>query len=143
MIGDGECRSECEQLAVQLEIEDSIEFWGIRHDVSDILRAVDVFTLTSVSEAASLTLLEAMASSCPSVITDVGGNAEHVTHGKEGLLAPRGDSQKIAKHLATLLSKPDVAATMGKNARDRVVRDFNLQQVIEDYASHYRELTTQ
>ena len=48
------------------DLKDSIEFWGIRHDVLKILRTNDTSALTSVSEAASLTLFEAMASQCPS-----------------------------------------------------------------------------
>ena len=44
------------------------------------MRAADVFALTSVSEAASLTLLEAMASGLSVVVTDVGGNPEIVLY---------------------------------------------------------------
>jgi glycosyltransferase involved in cell wall biosynthesis len=140
LVGDGECREACEALCRGLGLQDSIEFWGIRHDVPEILRAIDVFSLTSVSEAASLTLLEAMASGCPAVLTDVGGNAEHVTHGVEGLLAPRSDSQAIGEQLLELLSSPNNCEVMGAAARKRVERDFDLTHVIEQYAAHFQKL---
>lgn len=140
LVGDGETRSDCEYLADQLGISNSIEFWGIRHDVPDILRAVDVFTLTSVSEAASLTLLEAMASGCPSVLTDVGGNAEHARHKEEAFLAPRGHFEDIAAHLIALLRDSELAAEMGSKARHRVMKEFDLESVINEYSDHFHTL---
>ena len=140
LIGDGECRPDCEALAKELGLADSIDFWGVRHDIPEILRAIDVFTLTSVSEAASLTLLEAMASSCPAVVTDVGGNAEHVRHEREGYLVGRGDHETLGCHLATLLRDKQQAIGMGKLARERVERHFNLEDVIEDYSGYYTQL---
>lgn len=140
LVGDGECRAQCEAQAKDLRLTDSIEFWGIRHDVPEILKAIDVFTLTSVSEAASLTLLEAMASGCPSVLTNVGGNGEHVIHGHEGFLAPRGDSEAIGKHLIDLLSNSEKAKSMGKKARRRVEREFDLTKIINQYHDLYCKL---
>lgn len=140
LVGDGQERQACEQLSRQLGLGESVEFWGIRGDVADILRAVDVFTLTSISEAASLTLLEAMASECPAVVTDVGGNGEHVSEGIEGYLVPRGDDARLAERLIELLSDPDRAQQMGQLARQRVVRQFELTDVIRAYGDHYRAL---
>ena len=142
LVGDGECRQKCEALSRDLGLEKSIQFWGIRHDVSDILRAIDAFALTSVSEAASLTLLEAMASGCPAVLTDVGGNSEHVTHGIEGFLAPRSDSQTLGKYLVELLSDRQRCDAMGDAARKRVENDFDLAGVIERYAAHFQTMTS-
>ncbi len=92
LVGDGTLRSELEALVRQLSIERQVCFLGVRSDVPAILQAADVFALTSLSEAASLTLLEAMASSLPVVVTEVGGNPEIVRHGIEGILVPRGNA---------------------------------------------------
>ena len=141
LVGDGECRAHCESLAKDMGIDESIEFWGIRHDIPEILKAIDVFTLTSVSEAASLTLLEAMASGCPSVLTKVGGNEEHVTHGREGFLAPRSGSEEVGKYLAELLSDQNKARKMGESARLRVEQEFDLKQIIDQYHELFRKLS--
>ncbi len=140
LVGDGQERQACEQLSRHLGLGESVEFWGIRGDVADILRAVDVFTLTSISEAASLTLLEAMASQCPAAVTDVGGNGEHVAEAVEGYLVPRGDDTRLAQRLIELLSDPDRAQEMGRAARQRVLRQFELTDVIRAYGDHYRAL---
>jgi glycosyltransferase involved in cell wall biosynthesis len=89
MVGDGPLRGELENLAIELRIVDRVKFLGIRADIPDLMRAANVFALTSLSEAASLTLLEAMASGLPVVVTAVGGNPEIVRHEREGLLFPR------------------------------------------------------
>jgi glycosyltransferase involved in cell wall biosynthesis len=93
MVGDGPLRPELEALARELGIAERVRFLGIRRDVADLLRASDAFALTSVSEAASLTLLEAMATGLPVVVTAVGGNPEIVRGGVDGLLVPRGDAE--------------------------------------------------
>ena len=137
LIGDGEERSSCERLAHELGVSETIEFWGVRRDVASILRAVDVFALSSISEAASLTLLEAMASECPVVLTDVGGNAEHAIDGEHGRLVPRGDSQAMGQALVELLSDPERSRKMGQSARQRVIKQFDLVKTIEAYREQY------
>ena len=111
----GPLRGDLEYLVHGLGIEGRVRFLGVRYDVPDLLRAVDVFALTSVSEAASLTLLEAMASRLPVVVTAVGGNPEIVRDGVEGLLV-RGDADAAAAAFLRLLDDPAAAARMGERA---------------------------
>jgi glycosyltransferase involved in cell wall biosynthesis len=137
LVGDGPERAKIESLAAELGIADTIRFWGIRHDVPDILRAIDVFTLTSLSEASSLTLLEAMACECPVVVTDVGGNSEHLTDGIEGLLVPRQDHEKLGECLQAILLRPEWRERMALAGRQRVERQFSLQNTIARYEKLY------
>jgi L-malate glycosyltransferase len=99
-----------------------------------------VFALTSVSEGASLTVLEAMAAGRPIVLTDVGGNPELVRRNVDGLLPPRGDVDGIAQALATMLADPTLAARFGESAALRVRREFLLDRTIERYYELYRAL---
>jgi len=140
IVGDGERRVHLEQLAKDLGIDTSIEFLGVRNDISEILRVVDVFTLSSQSEASSLTLLEAMASECPIVVTNVGGNHEHLSDGEQGLLVPRGDATQLSRSIVRLLDSPDESHRLGKAARERVCRDFDLDTVVKSYSRLYQEL---
>jgi glycosyltransferase involved in cell wall biosynthesis len=137
LIGDGPEKVKMEALAESLGIDGTTKFWGIRHDVSDILRAIDLFTLTSVSEASSLTLLEAMACECPPVVTDVGGNSEHMTHGVEGWLAPRGDHAKLADQLQHALRNPELRSQAAAAARLRVEKQFKLSDTLARYEQLY------
>jgi glycosyltransferase involved in cell wall biosynthesis len=140
LVGGGPQEGFLRNLVEQLGLGDSVEFWGIRRDISDILQACDIFSLTSVSEAASLTLLEAMANGCPVAITDVGGNPEHITHGVHGLLSKRADPQGLAENLERLIRDPVEAARMSRAARDRVTRDFLLSRAICRYEELFSQL---
>ncbi len=140
LAGDGPLRADLTALVERLGIAKRVRFLGVRSDVPDLLQAVDVFTLTSLSEAASLTLLEAMAASLPVVVTDVGGNPEIVRHGMEGLLAPRGDETAIATALLAVLDDPHAAAAMGAAGRRRVEEHYQLSQTVEAYWRLYQRL---
>jgi L-malate glycosyltransferase len=141
LIGDGPLRAGLEGLTRQLGINARVRFLGVRTDVPDLLRAADLFALTSVSEAASLTLLEAMASGLPVVVTAVGGNPEIVRHGAEGLLVPRRDAAATAAALLQLLEHPETAAAMGSAGRKCVEERYQLSRTIDRYLGLYQRLS--
>lgn len=140
LVGDGPERPKLVELASRLGIRERVHFLGVRSDVPELLQAVDLFALTSVSEAASLTLLEAMASALPVVVTAVGGNPEMVRHGQEGLLVPRGDATATAAALEQFLSDPARAAAMGAAGRARVWERYRLDYTVSRYARLYARL---
>jgi L-malate glycosyltransferase len=137
LVGGGALRESLEQQTRSLGIVDRVQFMGIRQDVPAILQASDIFVLSSISEAASLTLLEAMASSIPVVVTDVGGNGEIVRNGVEGLLAPRGDATAIARACMELLSDSSRSSEMGLRGRARVEQCYQLKNTIDQYYRRY------
>lgn len=139
LVGDGPLRRELERLVLELRLEGRVRFLGVRDDVPALLQAADVFALTSVSEAASLTLLEAMASGLPVVVTAVGGNPEIVRHGVEGLLVPRGDAAAAGRALAAILSDPAMAHALGAAGRTRVEARYRLETTIAAYRDLYRQ----
>jgi len=114
-----------------------VKFLGVRHDVPELLGASNVFALTSVSEAASLTLLEAMASALPVVVTQVGGNPEIVREGVDGFMVRRGDASAATRRMLSLLEDPARALVIGESGRQRVRDHFNLADVIERYYQRY------
>ncbi len=140
MVGDGPLRAELERLAVELRVADRVKFLGIRADIPELMRAADAFALTSLSEAASLTLLEAMASGLPAVVTDVGGNGEIVRHEREGLLFPRGDAAACADAITRVFRDPALAARMGAAGRARAIERYQLGRTVEAYYELYSRL---
>jgi len=140
LVGDGPLRAELTAQAATLGIAERVRFLGVRSDVPELLAGSDIFTLTSVSEAASLTLLEAMASRLPVVVTAVGGNPELVRAGVDGLLVPRGDAAATAEAISTLLDTPARAQAMGQSGAARVAEVFRLERTIGRYYDLYTEL---
>jgi glycosyltransferase involved in cell wall biosynthesis len=139
LVGDGPLHAPLSNEARSLGIADHVKFLGIRDDIPLLLKAADVFVLPSLSEAASITLLEAMASGVPVVVTDVGGNSEIVRQGKEGLLVPRSDYRTMAQACLKILSDPDYAGVMGRNGRKRIEEFYRLEDTIAEYYRQYRE----
>jgi glycosyltransferase involved in cell wall biosynthesis len=137
LVGDGPLRPDLERQSAELGIADRVRFMGVRDNVASILRASDVFALTSVSEAASITLLEAMASELPVVITAVGGNPEIVRDGTDGLLVPRRSSAGVARALLRILSDGSMAAAMGRAGGERVRSRYRLDDTIGRYYQLY------
>jgi glycosyltransferase involved in cell wall biosynthesis len=137
LAGDGELRSELERQSRELGLESRIRFLGVRDDVPDLLHASDVFALSSVSEASSLTLLQAMGAGLPAVVTNVGGNPEIIRDGIEGLLVPRQDPTAFARALSELLADAGLRERMGSASRRRVDERFRLERTVQSYYDHY------
>jgi glycosyltransferase involved in cell wall biosynthesis len=140
LCGDGPLRNDLDALAQALGISERVRFLGVRRDVPAILKASTVFCLTSVSEAASLTVLEAMAAALPVVLTNVGGNPELVRDGVHGLLVPRSDPSAVATALTTLLNDSRYAARLASAAAQRVRHQFLLETTVARYYALYEEL---
>ncbi len=140
LVGDGDERAACQQLAQDLKIHDRVIFLGVREDVARLMAASDIFTLSSLSEGISVTLLEAMASGLPIATTDVGGNSEIVVDGQTGLLSPRRDAQALGHNLAQLIGSVDLRRRMGSAGRQRLVDRFTQAQMHNRYIEIYEKM---
>ena len=137
VVGDGELRAELAALAATPALAGRVHLLGDRSDVADLLRAFDLFVMSSRSEGYSIALLEACASALPIVATDVGGNAEIVRTGENGLLPPPADPGALADALRALLSDPARARTMGQAGREWVRREGSLAAMAARYEALY------
>ena len=70
LVGDGDLRAEMEKKAASLGVANSVIFTGVRHDVPDLMQAMDCFVFPSLYEGVPVTLIEAQASGLPCVISD-------------------------------------------------------------------------
>lgn len=100
------------------------------------LQQSDVFLLSSLSEGISNAALEAMACGLPVVTTRAGGMAEAVTDGVEGFVVPLRDPETMTEALDELWRQPELRRRMGAAGRERVLRDFRL----DDQAGAFLDL---
>jgi sugar transferase (PEP-CTERM/EpsH1 system associated) len=138
--GDGPMRSAIERLCSELKISDKVHLLGERHDIPQVLKACDVFTLTSIAEGISNTILEAMASALPVVATRVGGNPELVDHGVSGFLVSARDVAALTAAYESYLHDPKLKDEHGGNARARAEQKFSLERMASQYAQLYQGL---
>lgn len=139
--GDGEQRPQIEALIDELGIRPQVYMLGTRRDVADLLKAADVFLLSSISEGIPLTLIEAMAAGLPCVSTDVGGVGEVVINGLTGLLSPARDFENLAGQLRRVLLDAGLRRSLGEAGRDRAGRLFDAATMHNAYRSMYRQLS--
>jgi glycosyltransferase involved in cell wall biosynthesis len=100
-----------------------------------------VFALSSRSEGAPLSILEAMAAGLPVVSSRVGGVPELVVDGETGLLVPPGDPEALAVALGRLVADPGLRRRLGAAGRERTQRCFDVRRQRQDHLDRYaREL---
>jgi glycosyltransferase involved in cell wall biosynthesis len=114
---------------------------GERDDVPAVLRAVDLLLVPSWEEPFGRTVVEAMAMRVPVVATSVGGPAEIVRAGVDGLLLEPRRPERWAEAIESLLDEPDRLAKMGESGRDRALERFSLSAHVEAVIAAYRRVT--
>lgn len=117
-----------------------VVFLGERSDLPQIFNAMDVFVQTSLIEGMSNTILEAMATGVPTVVTARGGNVELVSDKVTGILFEPGDVTALAATLSLLAKNPTMRASLGLNGRDRAVKEFCLEKMVSAYSQLYTDL---
>jgi glycosyltransferase involved in cell wall biosynthesis len=140
VVGDGTRRAEAEALAAELGVADRVHFTGWRHDLADVMRAVEVLALPSRWEAFGIVNLEAMAAAKPVVGFAVEGIPEVVVHGETGLLSPAGAVDDLARDLVRVLTEPGLAARLGAAGRRRFAEHYVPEQMMQAHVDLYEEL---
>jgi glycosyltransferase involved in cell wall biosynthesis len=93
-----------------------------------------------ISELLGLVLLEAMMSGTPIIASGLGGIPEIVEHGRTGYLVEPGNVPELRERLAELLGKPELAARLGRQARERALDRYTWQACAERCLTVYNEL---
>lgn len=141
IFGDGPERGALEAQAQSLGIADQVVFAGYRADVRQLLPALDAFVFPSLKEAMGLAVVEAMLAALPVVVHEIGGLPEVVKPGT-GYLVAAGDEQKMALHIADLLSEPERAQSMGRAAYDWANSEFSAEAMASRTIDTYQQLLT-
>lgn len=131
-VGDGppEYANKLRQEARALGLDDRLIWAGSRDDMAAAYSAFDIACSSSYSEGLPNVVAEAMACSCPCVVTDVGDSA--VVVGDTGRVVPPNDSVAISNALAQLLRlDPEGRSQLGVQARMRIVKQFSVERMIE------------
>jgi glycosyltransferase involved in cell wall biosynthesis len=128
IVGDGPLRKQLSEQALALGLSGHVFFEGFQEDVRPYLLAANAFVLTSHKEGLPLAILEAMACGLPCVVTDVGGNAEAITHRVQGLVVPPASVDEVANAISYLVTHPRECAEMSRMARKRVCEAFDVQE---------------
>jgi colanic acid/amylovoran biosynthesis glycosyltransferase len=138
--GDGPDRAGLEQDIASRKLARHVVMEGFLNQ--DKLRALyaecDALALPSFAEGIPVVLMEAMAMEIPCVATWITGIPEIIRHETDGLLAPPGDAEALARAIARLMDDPELRRNLGQLARLRIMEKFDLQRNTEHLAEIFR-----
>lgn len=123
----------------QLGLKDRVKFAGYRHDMPQVLAAMDAFAFTSIEKDTSpLALLSAMACGLPILAFDIAGVRELMANEDQFRLVPVADVPALARALAEVLSDRGLRQRLGAVTREQAVNEFSLAKCAERIQQVFR-----
>lgn len=143
--GGGDLDDELRARAAAQGVGRHVLFAGVlaQGEVAAYLAAADVAVMPSVHDAAGNvdglpnTVMEALASGTPLVVSCVGGIPSVVTDGRTGLLVPERDVDALAAAIVRLIEESGLRTTIGQAAREETLRERTWDRVAEQFESVY------
>ena len=138
--GDGEQMDMLKKLSAELGVERQVCFAGWITDTDSFYHAIDINTLTSLSETFPYSLTEGARAALPTVASRVGGVPYLIEHGIHGLLFEAGDAEGLARCLVSLARDPTLREHLGQRLYQRAKADFSLESTLERQLTIYRTI---
>ena len=143
--GRGGMMDELRAEASNLGLNDKIYFTGYLNSkqVQKMYKCADVAVFPSTYEPFGIVALEAMLAGVPTVVSDVGGLDEIVTHGVDGMKSYAGNENSIADSVTALFYDHQLATNVSKKAKQKVKDQFNWEKIAQDTHFTYEKAICQ
>lgn len=135
-------KEELVKQAKSLGLSNDIIFLDFQLNIAEILNLMDIFILASLEEGLANVILEAMYMAKPVIATKVGGIIETIVDGETGILVPPRDSESLAKAIILLLTDKSKAQDMGRRGKERCLKEFGSDIMINKFEKLYESLLT-
>lgn len=137
LVGDGPDRQRLEDLSRQFKLEDFVQFTGAvnQEQIKDYFIQADAFVLPSFAEGVPVSLMEAMSLKIPVVSTYVGGIAELIYSGENGILVSPGDVDALSGAIKSLVENPKLRSSLSEAGRTQIENKYNLNINIQRLAN--------
>ena len=139
IIGDGELKSELQQLTDELDLNDLVIFTGWKKNTAEIYADLDLNILVSRNEGTPVTLIEGMAAGVPILTTDVGGIRDVAPENTGTILPADVDHTEFAKAIQSFVVNP---TRLSNDVREEVRSAFSVKRLVRDIENLYDELFT-
>jgi glycosyltransferase involved in cell wall biosynthesis len=143
IVGQGIFLPQMQRIVEELDIQDSVEFLGLRRDVVDLLQQAWGFVLPSRWEGMPNALLEAMACRLPCVATRVSGSEDILCDGVNGLLVEPENPAELAVAMRRIVEDTSLAQALAQEAYTTVVNEYQLKTIAEQSLQLYYRLLEQ
>ena len=142
IVGEGWSRDNLEAEARASGHSDKIKFTGFASDkeVIDLMTSADVLVVPSIYEPFGIVALEGMATGVPVVASQVGGLAEVLDHDITGIFVYPRSPESIAWGIGRILSDPDHAKWIAKNAKEKLHKAYSWEAVAMKTVEVYKKV---
>jgi len=140
IIGDGVEYERLKFAIFQFDLEGNVFLDGIKNrtEINDYLNRCDVYLQPSLEEGFCNAVLEAQASSCLCIVSDVGGLRENIKDKVTGWLVPKRDSRAISNKILDVIALTEAEKrVIMRRAENRVIETFSLDKQIEKFLNFY------
>lgn len=138
-VGDGPLRRETETLIKAAGLTGDIVLTGLRTDIPELLRCMDVFILTSLWEGLPRVIPQAMACGVPVAANAVDGVCEVIEDGINGFLIPPGNTDLMAAQIVRILKEDSLRQTFIRKGQETAGKRFSLTDMIQKLEALYEE----
>lgn len=138
--GDGPQRGNIEKKIAELGIDRNVKLLGLRKDVPEILKTIDLFVLPTLQEALGTSFLEAMAMRKPVIGTNIGGVPEVIQNGVSGVLVEPENPTMLAKAIVSLLKDKQKMSDMGNMGGKMVEERYSVEAMTANLFDFYNSL---
>ena len=128
--GTGQDEAMLKGLAGQLGVAREVCFAGWLTDTDSFYNALDINTLTSLSETFSYAITEGARFALPTVSSRVGGIPYLINHGANGFLFEPRDHEALGRHLAALAADPELRRRLGNQLLEKGRSEFSIESTI-------------
>lgn len=140
LAGEGPMLSEIRSTINKCGLDSRFSLHGFVQDVRPFYAGLDVYLNASKHEGIPMSVLEAMAAGLPAVVPKVGGLTEIITDGLEGFLVEGRNPESFSERCLELYEDSCLRIRMGMAARERIVRCFSVDSMVDRYLGTYAQL---
>ncbi len=142
IVGEGKRKQMLEKLSVELQVADRVRFFGLieNDDLPALLRQSDIYLSMPNTDGVSASLFEAMASGCFPIVSDLPANRAFIVSGKNGILVPVGDPEKLADAILDYLTHEDFYWNAIQKNRAFIEMEVNFEKNMEKIFNRYQKL---
>jgi len=121
-------------------LSEKVFMLGLRKDIPEILKSLDIFVLPTLQEALGTSFIEAMAMAKPVIGSDVGGVGEVIKDSINGYLIEPDNSPALAEAIIKMLKNRETAELMGMEGRKIVERNYTIEKMCDRMYELYLSL---
>lgn len=139
LCGVGNLKERLSKYVLDNNLRENIHFLGYRDDVKELMKISDIFIMSSFREGLSRSIMEAMASGLPCIVSDIRGNRDLIKNEKGGFLVNPTDAKEFAEKISLLVNKTELREKM-KEYNLKKIKEFDIRIVEKELEKIYIEI---